>query len=63
MLLFGAFLISKLALNINFGTSSLMLTIVTDGARTLVAVGILLGWFVAWKKMTDLYFWRTVRRK
>ncbi len=63
VLLLGAFLISRLALNINLGGSNLMLTVATDGVRAGVAAAILLGWLVAWRKMTDFYFWRTVKRK
>jgi len=63
MLLLGAFLFSRIVFGINFGTSNLLLTLINDGVRILVSGAILFGWLIAWKRMTDYYFWRTIERK
>jgi len=63
MLLLGAFLVSRLVFGINFGTSNLLFTLINDGVRILVSGTILFGWLIAWKRMTNYYFWRTIERK
>ena len=63
MLLLGAFVIARVVFEINFGTSSLILALITDGVRTIVSAGILFGWVVAWKRVTHYYFWRAVERE
>ena len=63
MLLLGAFLISKVVFGINFGPSNLLLTLINDGLRILVSGAVLFGWLMAWKRMTNYYFWRAIERK
>lgn len=63
MLLLGAFVIARVVFEINFGTSTFILTLITDGVRTVVSAGILFGWVVAWKRVTHYYFWRAVEHQ
>jgi hypothetical protein len=63
MLLLCMFLISRVAFDFSIGAETLFDRIVTQIVRILVSGTIVLVWLFAWKKTTDLYFWRTIRRK
>ncbi len=63
ILLFCTFLISRVAFAINIGTDTFSERVTTEALRVLVSGVIVLAWLFAWKKITDFYFWRTVRHK
>ncbi len=63
MMLLSMLLISRVAFGINIGTSSLAARITTQVARVLVSGTIVLVWLLVWKRITDLYFWRTIGRR
>ena len=60
MLLLCMLLISRVAFDFSIGTETLFARIVTQVVRVLVSGMIILVWLFVWKKITDLYFWRTV---
>ena len=63
LMLIVMFLISIVAFAINIGAGSLPDRIVTQVVRTSVSVIIVVIWLLAWKKITDVYFWRAIARK
>jgi hypothetical protein len=62
-MLLSMLLISRVAFGINIGTGSLTARITTQVARVLVSGTIVLVWLLVWKRITDLYFWRTIGRR
>jgi hypothetical protein len=63
MLLLCMFFISKVVFDISLGTGTLIDRAATQVVRTAVSGAIILLWLVSWKKITDRYFWRAIRRK
>lgn len=63
MLLLCTLLISRVAFEITIGTGSLIDRIATQIVRVLVSGIIIIVWLFAWKKITDMYFWRTIGRR
>jgi hypothetical protein len=63
LLLLCTLLISHAAFGINLGSDTLLERVLTQTVRLAVSGVIILGWLLAWKKATDLYFWRTVSRR
>jgi len=63
MLLLCMLLISRVAFEFSIGTETLFDRIVTQTVRVLLSGTIILVWLFVWKKVTDLYFWRTIGRK
>jgi hypothetical protein len=63
ILLAITFLISKGAIEINFGTSTLIERIATQTVRLLVSGALLLAWLLAWKKVADYYLSRMLTRR
>ncbi len=63
MLLLSMLLISRVVFDFSIGTETLFDRIVTQTVRVLVSGTIILVWLFVWKKITDLYFWRTIGRK
>jgi len=61
-LLAVTFLISKVAIEIGFGTATLAARIATQTVRLLVSGALVLGWLLAWKKVADLYLSRMLSR-
>jgi len=62
VLLLITFSISKGAIEINFGTATLIERVATQTARLLTSGLLILLWLVAWKKVADLYLWRMLSR-
>jgi hypothetical protein len=62
-MLLSMLLISRVAFGIVIGTGDLAGRVTTQIARVLVSGTIVLVWLFAWKRITDLYFWRAVRRR
>jgi hypothetical protein len=56
------FLISRVAFAITVGVGTLADRIATQIVRTSVSVVIVVAWLLAWKKITDLHFWRAIAR-
>jgi hypothetical protein len=56
------FLISRVAFAINIGVGTLADRIATQIVRTSVSVVIVVVWLLAWKKITDVHFWRAIAR-
>ena len=52
-----------MAFAINIGTDTFSKRVTTEALRVLVSGVIVLAWLFGWKKITDFYFWRTVRHK
>ena len=63
LMLVVLFLISRVAFAINIGVDTLLDRIATQIARTSVSVIIVVIWLLAWKKITDVHFWRAIARK
>jgi hypothetical protein len=63
MLLLCTLLISRVAFEISMGTGSLIDRIATQTARVVISGVIILVWLLVWKRITDLYFWRTIARR
>lgn len=57
---FGTFLIVKVVTFI-LPFSLTQLRIVGDVLRVIVAAGLAYSWLLVWKRMTDWYFWRSIR--
>lgn len=57
---FGTFLIVKL-ITFVLPFSLTQFRIVMDALRAVLAVGLAYSWLHVWKRVTDLYFWRSVR--
>jgi len=58
VLLLITFIISKVAIEISFGTATLLQRIVTQTVRMVVSTGLILAWLLAWKKVADVYLSR-----
>ena len=54
--------VSKVAFGISVGNVTLFEKIATQIIRLGVSTGAVLIWLVSWKKITQRYFWRAVRR-
>jgi len=63
ILLLSTFLISKFVFSINFGNVTLVQRVATETARVVASGAIILIWLFVWKRVTDLYFWRTIARR
>jgi hypothetical protein len=62
-LLLSTFLVSKVAFTIEFGFTTMVERIATQIVRAVVAGVIVFVWLFAWKKLTNLYFWRAIGRR
>jgi len=62
VLLVITFLVSKGAIEISFGTATLIERIATQTARLLVSTVLILVWLLAWKKVADLYLSKMLSR-
>jgi hypothetical protein len=62
VLLVITFLVSKGAIEISFGTATLIERIATQTARLLVSAVLILVWLLAWKKVADLYLSKMLSR-
>jgi hypothetical protein len=62
-LLGSAFVISKGAFSINFGTRTLIERVATQTARVVASAALVLVWLFGWKRVTDSYFSRTLSRR
>lgn len=62
-LLLSTFLVSEVAFAIEFGNSTLVERMATQIVRAIVAGGIIFVWLFAWKKLTNMYFWRAIGRR
>jgi len=62
VLLVITFLVSKGAIEISFGTATLIERIATQTARLLVSAVLILLWLLAWKKVADLYLSKMLSR-
>jgi hypothetical protein len=60
-LLLCAVAVSKVAFALSLGTTSLE-RLLTAILRLGLSAGVILAWLLAWKKVTDAYFWRTIAR-
>lgn len=63
ILLLSTLIISKVAFAINLGPETLVGRIATEALRVLVSGAIILVWLLVWKKVTDSYFWRTIKHR
>jgi hypothetical protein len=63
ILLLSTLLISRVAFEISIGTGTLLDRIATQTIRLLVSGIIISVWLLIWKKITDLYFWRTIAQR
>ena len=63
ILLLSTLLISKVAFSINLGNATVIQRITTETARDLLSGSIVIIWLLVWRKLTDLYLWRTLTRK
>jgi len=63
LLLAITFLISKVAIEINLGTGTLLARIATQMIRLLVSGALVLGWLLAWRKVADLYLSKMLSRR
>jgi hypothetical protein len=54
--------ITKVAFELNLGNATLAERIATQTARLVISSAAILIWLVSWKKITERYFWRTIRR-
>jgi hypothetical protein len=61
-MLLSMLLISKVAFQITLGSDTLAARTATQVARVLVSGTIVLIWLLVWKRITDQYFWRAIRR-
>jgi len=57
------FFISRVVFEISLGSDTLIDRIATQVVRITVSGTIILLWLITWKKITDRYFWRAIRRK
>jgi hypothetical protein len=62
ILLLSTLLISKFAFSINLGNATIVQRIATQVARNSLAGVIVISWLLVWKKVTDSYLWRALRR-
>lgn len=63
ILLLSTLLISRIAFSITFGTQTAFQILATQIVRNGFSAMIMLIWLIVWKKVTDLYLWRTLTRK
>ena len=63
LMLVVMFLISRVAYAINVGVGTLPDRIATQVVRTALSVIIVVIWLLAWKKITDVHFWRAISGK
>ena len=63
VLLAVTFLISKGAIEISFGTATLLERVATQTVRLLVSAALVLGWLLAWKKVADIYLSKMLSRR
>jgi len=63
VLLAITFLISKVAIEIGFGTVTLAARIATQTVRVLASAALVIVWLLAWKKAADLYLSRKLFRR
>jgi hypothetical protein len=63
LMLIVMFLISRVAFAINIGVGTLPDRIATQIARSSLSVIVVVIWLLAWKKITDVHFWRALARK
>jgi len=54
--------VSKVAFGISVGNATLLERVSTQVIRLGVSTAAVLLWLVSWKKITQRYFWRTIRR-
>jgi len=54
--------VSKVAFGISVGNATLLEKITTQIIRFGVSTAAVLLWLVSWKKITQRYFWRAIRR-
>jgi len=62
VLLAVTFFISRVAIEIGFGTATLAARIATQVTRLLVSGGLILMWLLAWLRFADLYLSRMLSR-
>ena len=62
ILLAITFVVSKGAIEISFGTATLIERIATQTARLLVSAVLILVWLLAWKKVAELYLSKMLSR-
>jgi hypothetical protein len=62
-LLLCALLVSKVAYSINLGNANLTERIATQVVRNSLAGVIVIGWLLVWKRVTDSYLRRALRRQ
>jgi len=62
VLLTVTFLISRVAIELSFGTAPLIARIATQVLRLLVSGALVLVWLMAWKKVADLYLSKMLAR-
>jgi hypothetical protein len=63
LLLIVTFIISKGALEISFGSATLLARVATQIVRVVASGTLVLIWLFAWKKVADLYLSRTLSRQ
>jgi hypothetical protein len=61
-MLLSMLLISRVAFQITLGSEGLAARTATQIVRVIVSGTIVLIWLYVWKRVTDLYFWRAIRR-
>jgi hypothetical protein len=62
VLLTITFLISKVAIELSFGTATLLERTATQIVRTGVSAALILAWLLTWKKVADVYLSRMLSR-
>jgi hypothetical protein len=62
VLLAVTFLISKVAIELSFGTTTLVARVATQIVRLLASGTLVLAWLAAWKKVADFYLSRALSR-
>lgn len=62
ILILSTLLISKIVFSINFGNATIMQRVATETARDGLSAATVLIWLFVWKKITDVYLWRTLGR-
>jgi len=62
VLLAVTFLISRVAIEISFGTASLATRIATQTVRLLASGALVLLWLLSWKRVADLYLSKMLSR-
>lgn len=62
VLLAITYLISKVAIEISFGTLTVAARVATQTVRLLSSGALILAWLLAWKKVADLYLSRMLSK-